>query len=339
MSKQRSAVLPGKQQQLVVQDVDIPTPGANELLIRTHSAAFNPVDYKIQEMGRFFEEFPRVLGFDAAGTVEAVGSDVKGYAKGDKVFAFIPTFAVSGATTVYGGFQQYTLVGDVATAKLPDNIDFDSASTIPLTLSTAADGLYNFLKIKAPWENSSVSDEYLLVWGGASSVGQAAIQLAKAVGYKVIATASKSGHETLKKLGADFTIDYNDKDVVEQISNITEGKLSLVYDSISTAETIPLVLKTLPNGGKVSFVQLTPETVKIDCPSNITYARAFAATVYTSHKELGGKLFQWVAKALADGRYKPNPVELRKGGVDAVQATLDFYKKEGIRGKKFVLNP
>lgn len=336
---QKSAVLVGKGKPLEVQETAIPKPGPGQILVKIHSAAFNPVDWKIQKTGRFFETFPRVIGGDIAGTVEDVGPNVTRFKKGDKVFSFVPYLGSQEPTTALGGFQQYSLTAaEGATGLVPDGVSLDAASTVPLAFSTAADGLYNFLHLDKPSAGGK-SSEPVLVWGGASSVGQFAIQLLKNAGYKVIATASKSGHSDLKSLGADVVLDYHDSDVVKQIGKAADGKLKIAYDSISNEHTIPSVLKSLPEGGKAAFTQLTPETAKVDCPSNIEYVRVFAGTLQAQHKDLGQELFDWASKALGDGSLKGNPVKVREGGVEAVQDTLDLYQKEGIQNAKFVINP
>lgn len=359
---QRTAVLPAKFANLVVQETEVPTPGPGEVLVKVHAAAVNPVDvstettsrgefvdgrtdfaqYKIQKAGRFYETFPRCLGGDVAGTVESVGSGVDAFKKGDRVFAYVAYFGQE-ATTKYGGFQQYTLVTDAATGILPDKVDFDAGSTVPLAFSTVVDGFYNFLELERPSTASGAGqqtrDEYVLVWGGASSVGQFAIQLAKQAGYRVVTTASRSGHARLAALGADVTLDYHDADIVDQVLATVEGKLSRVYDAIAAATTIRAIAACLPDGGKVAFTQLTPETAKVPYPNNIAWTRVFAGSVLSSHKDLGRELFGWASEALADGRLEPNPVELRTGGLEGIQATLDLYEKEGIQGRKFVLNP
>lgn len=189
----KAAIIPEKFAKFIVKETSIYEPTGSELLIKVHSAAVNPVDYKIQEKGRFFDDFPRVLGSDVAGVVEDVGPEQKRFKKGDKVFSFVPIFMAKGGITDYGAFQQYTLSQEHATAILPEGTSFDSASTIPLALSTAADGFYDFLGLDLPQKDPKSKGEWLLVWGGASSVGQYAIQLAVASGYKVVTTASKSG--------------------------------------------------------------------------------------------------------------------------------------------------
>lgn len=335
----QSAQIPAKHANLILTTQDIPTPTGSQLLIKIHSAAINPIDYKIQKAGRFFETFPRVLGSDAAGIVEAVGPDVKKFTKGDRVISFVPIFMQPGAECRFGCFQEYTLTEEVGTAVLPENVGFDEGCTIPLALCTAAEGMYSFLDLAKPSDKPEPKNEWLLIWGGSASVGQFAIQLAKASGYKVVTTASPAGHEWLKKLGADVVVDYRDDNVFAEIEKATGGKLTMLYDAISTKATIEQGLKCLPNGGKISYVQLTPETAEVACPENIKYLRVFAGNLLGNNKPLGYEIMAWVGKALESGQLRGNPVKTREGGLHGLQASLDHYQKEGINGAKYVFNP
>lgn len=271
--------------------------------------------------------------------VVKVGPEQKRFKEGDKVFSFVPIFHNKGGITDFGGFQQYTLTGEATTALLPENTSFDCASTIPLALSTASDGLFGFFGLDIPSGKAQAKDEWLLVWGGASSVGQFAIQFAVASGYKVIATASKSGHSNLKKLGATEVVDYHDSDVISQILKATNDKLRLVYDAVSTKESVKLTLEALPNGGKIAYTQMSPDALGIETASNITYQRVYAGHLYGLKQALGRKVFDWAHDALKDGSLVCNPVKLRSGGIDAVQEILDDHRENGISNVKYVINP
>ena len=333
----KASIIPAKFAQLVVKQTAVPTPKGNEILLKIHSAAINPVDYKIQKMGRFFEDFPRVLGSDVAGVVEQVGPEQKKFKKGDRVFSFIPIFASPKGETSFGGFQQYSLTYESGTGILPENITFDQGSTLPLALATAADGLYGFLKLAPPSSSPKDTGETVLVWGGASAVGQAAIQLLIASGYKVIATASSQWTDELKKLGATEVFDYKSASVVDEIKKKYE--LKYIYDSISVADSIKANIALLPNGGKIAFTQLTPETAKIECPDSISWVRVFAGSLVDYRADLGRTIFDWTSQALSAGNLQPNRVEVRDGGLDTLQDSFDHYEKNGIRFGKYVIHP
>lgn len=341
----KAAILPAKFAQIAVQEIATPNPQPGLLLVKVHSSAFNPIDYKIQKTGRFFDIFPRVIGGDVAGVVEAVGEGISNFKRGDRVLTFAPYLVgVPGhEDTDCGGFQQYTIAMPQVTTPISDKVSFDEACTIPLAFCTAADGFYNFLNLQRPTDGPpKPQNEWVLVWGGSSSVGQYAIQLAHQGGYKVITTASSSAHDSLKNLGAEVCVDYRDPDVVQHILSATAGDLKTAYDAISEEHTIPLVLACLAKGGKAAFVQKTPENglAGKSPPKNVEYIRVFAGNLIGKDKDtLGKEMFEWIGKALADGRLRGNPVELINGGLKGVQATLDLYQKQGISGKKFVMRP
>lgn len=335
----RGAYLVGKQViPLEIKTAEIPKPGEGEILIKNASIAFNPVDWKVQYGGRFIEKFPAVIGGDSAGTVEAVGPGVKNFKTGDRVFAFSSVYLT--LQSKYGAFQEYTIAYAVAATHIPESMSFDSASTIGLGVATAAHGLFHrdFLNLSRPSGSLELPKQTgidVLIWGGASSVGHYAIQLASQAGYTVYATASPRHHDKLITLGAAKVFDYNSTSVIEDIKKAAP-KLSLVYDTIAESSTIKQSVDVLQNGGTISTT-LPPQ---IEIPSNIQVKQVFATVLQTSDKDLGSWLFnEYLEVALQNGRFVPNAVELRPGGIDGIQAVLTEYKEKGISGAKFVVNP
>ncbi|OLL23885.1 ARS-binding protein 2, partial [Neolecta irregularis DAH-3] len=179
MSNQASFLLE-KHGKFAIQNTELYTPAANEVVIKVIAAAINPVDWKITDYGIFVTSYPCILGSDVAGVVESIGSDVSNVKKGDRVLALCAGL-VSGAK--YGGFQRYVPVYSHCVTKIPDAIGFDEASAIPLAIATAAVGFFepDGLQLERPSSKPAMPKERkqtLLVWGGASSVGVMAIQLA-----------------------------------------------------------------------------------------------------------------------------------------------------------------
>ena len=341
-----ASVYPSLKGQFEVQTVDTPEPRENEVLIKTQYAALNPVDYKIQRVGRFFDTFPRVLGGDVSGTIAKVGSGVSNLKEGDKVTAFLPLFAPEPSTRV-GGFQEYTIARVPAIAKVPDNVSLADASTIPLAFSTAVDGLdYLGLDLKQLKSEPAPKrdDDILLIWGGASSVGQYAVQLANFLGYKVITTASARHHESLKSLGADVTLDYNKPDINDAVVAALNGApLKSVYDSIATEDVIKAVHEILAKankgnsaGAKTAFTAQTPETVNVTWDQG-EWRRVFAATVQTDKSALGQFTFNWLTGVLESGKFKTNPSKVSFKGVENAQKAIDDYAENGTSGVKLVL--
>lgn len=192
--------------------------------------AINPVDYIKQEIGNFifsWIKYPFVLGPDVAGEVVEIGSSVTRFKIGDRVLGQAVGMDEKRNTSAEGGFQSYTVLLAHMASPIPSTLSYEQASVLPLGLSTAACGL--FQKDQLALQHPSVPankpvGKTLIVWGGSSSVGSNAIQLAVAVGYEVITTASPKNFDYVRKLGAKQVFDYESKTVVEDIVKAMEGK-------------------------------------------------------------------------------------------------------------------
>jgi NADPH2:quinone reductase len=172
-------------------ELPVPSPSGRDLRVRVEAVSVNPVDYKTRKTET---AAPRVLGWDAAGTVDAVGSDCSLFKPGDAVY-------YAGDITRPGSNSQFQLVDERIVGRKPKSLDFAQAAAIPLTAITAWEAFFDRLKV--------VSQRAILIIGGAGGVGSIGIQLAKIAQLKVIATASRP--ETIawcKALGADHTLDH-----------------------------------------------------------------------------------------------------------------------------------
>lgn len=182
-------------------DVELPTPkpGARDLLVRVEAVSVNPVDTKLRAPKPQVETQPKVLGYDAAGVVEAVGSAVTAFKPGDAVY-------YAGDVTRAGSNAQFQLVDERLAARKPASLDFAAAAALPLTAITAWELLFQ----RMPYDAEHGGDgKSLLVIGGAGGVGSIAIQLARRAGFIVIATASRPETiEWCKRLGAHHAIDH-----------------------------------------------------------------------------------------------------------------------------------
>lgn len=184
-----------------LQDVELPRPEPRErdLLVRIEAVSVNPVDTKVRAPKPQVEAQPKVLGYDAAGIVEAVGKDVTLFKPGDAVY-------YAGDITRPGSNAQYQLVDERIVAAKPAALDFAQAAALPLTAITAWELLFQRMPFDADGVDKGTS---LLIIGGAGGVGSIAIQLAHRAGFTVIATASRP--ETVawcRKMGADHVVDH-----------------------------------------------------------------------------------------------------------------------------------
>jgi NADPH2:quinone reductase len=186
-------------QSLVDVELPLPAPGAHDLRVRVEAVSVNPVDTKIRAPKAQVEAQPKVLGYDAAGVVDAVGDAVTLFKPGDAVW-------YAGDVTRSGSNAQYQLVDERIAGRKPVSFDFAHAAALPLTAITAWELLFQRMRLDADGADRGKS---LLIIGGAGGVGSIAIQLARRAGLVVIATASRP--ETVawcKQMGAQHVIDH-----------------------------------------------------------------------------------------------------------------------------------
>jgi NADPH2:quinone reductase len=157
-------------QSLVDVELPKPVPGAHDLLVRVEAVSVNPVDTKVRSPKPQVEAQPKVLGYDAAGVVEAIGSAVTSFTPGDAVY-------YAGDVTRAGSNAQFQLVDERLVARKPATLDFAAAAALPLTAITAWELLFQ----RMPYDPDRGGDgKSLLIIGGAGGVGSIAIQLARA---------------------------------------------------------------------------------------------------------------------------------------------------------------
>lgn len=183
-------------------DVELPKPvlaNGHDLLVRVEAVSVNPVDTKIRSPKPQTEAQPKVLGYDAAGVVEAVDADVTRFKPGDAVY-------YAGDVTRQGSNAEYQLVDERLAGNKPESLDFAQAAALPLTTITAWELLFQRMPFDA---DNGGKGKTLLIIAGAGGVGSIAIQLARRAGFTVIATASRA--ETVawcKTMGAHHVIDH-----------------------------------------------------------------------------------------------------------------------------------
>lgn len=181
--------------------------------------AINPIDRLKQEKGNFLYswlKYPAILGIDLAGEVVEVGKGVTRFKVGDRVLGFANGVDKARNKHAECAFQLYTVLAENLVSQIPDGMSFEQAAAIPLGAASAAAGLYEKDQLGLPYPSLSPTPtgKFLIIWGGSTSVGCNAIQLAAASGFQVIATCSPRNFDLCKNLGASYTFDYNSKTVV-----------------------------------------------------------------------------------------------------------------------------
>lgn len=205
----------GSKDELKEMEVPNPVPTAHQVVVEVKATSINPIDWKLREgyLQKMMPwQFPIILGWDVAGVITEVGSEVIDWKVGDEVFA-------RPDTTRFGTYAEYTLVDDHLLARKPASISWEEAAAVPLAGLTAYQALFTHGNLK--------KGEKVLIHAGAGGVGIYAIQLAKQAGAYVITTASERNHELLTSLGADEVIDYRNTKFEEVLSDI-----DVVFDTM-----------------------------------------------------------------------------------------------------------
>jgi NADPH:quinone reductase-like Zn-dependent oxidoreductase len=200
-------------------DLPVPRVGPNGVLVKVHAASVNPVDWKLRE-GLLHAVmpvvFPVIWGCDLSGMVTEVGPSVTLFKPGDEVYGMKDGYV---AKTYRGTYAEYVVVPEKSLAAKPKTLSHEEAAAVPLTALTAWQAMVNQGKLKP--------GQRVLIHAGSGGVGVMAIQIAKAFGAYVAATASTGNQDLLRELGADLAIDY----IREKIGRL-RPKFDLVLDGI-----------------------------------------------------------------------------------------------------------
>lgn len=336
MSNQ-AAYLDGKGQTLRVADAELPKPNADEVIIKNHAIAINPVDWKVQDSGMFIQKWPVVLGCDVSGEIHDIGSNVKNFKKGDRVTAHCTSLATQDPRN--GAFQLYSATPAAITAKIPETTSYSEAVVIPLALDTAAAGLYGsrqdgFMGLEKPTLTPTQSGKTLVVYGASSSVGALVIQLAVASGVYVIAVASERNHEFCRTLGASETFDYKSSSIVDDVHKAVKASEPRnfigVYDTISNADSYKITVPIMEKAGAGNLAVTLPGPKSV--PEAVKVGNVFGITPVT-HPVWES----YVPEALQQGKLRcvPEPLVVGKG-LENVQKGCD-KNKEGVSAKKVVI--
>ncbi|KAF2710009.1 GroES-like protein [Pleomassaria siparia CBS 279.74] len=365
-----AAFLTAKNTPLKIQPSTYTAPRENELVVKNHAVAINPYDTIIQAAPNLvvsWVKLPFVLGTDVAGEVVEVGPNVTRFNIGDRVVAHAAALDKRVNRACEGGFQEYTVVRTNMTSAIPESVSYEAASVVPLGLSTAACALFmdDYLALPLPttFPVTTRSGKTLLVWGGSTSVGCNAIQLATAAGYDVVTTASPKNHGYLKTLGAIAVFDYKSASVVSDIvalydkeNRVSAGAMSMGSNSlkpcIDILAAVPgrkflaqasMDLPPFPKGaldfpaflaGMLSTVVC--EQVKLRTKG--VQSKMLNGSDVVANGSIGKGIYEdFLPSALAEGRFVCAPEPQVVGhGLDKVGEAMELSKK-GVSLRKLVV--
>ena len=220
----------GNSDVLNYETVEKPVPQADEVLIKVHVAAVNPVDWKIRE--GFGEQLglklPFVPGCEIAGTIEETGADVKNFQTGDAVFGYL-------SLQRNGGYAEYAIAKTNEIILKPESLDDENAAAIPVGALTSWQAIFDLGKLDG--------GQKILIHGASGGVGSMAVQLAKWKGAFVIGTASGKNEEFVKSLGADEFVDYTKTKFETVVKDV-----DVVFDTVG-GDTLERSFQVLKKGG------------------------------------------------------------------------------------------
>lgn len=307
-----------------IQSIEMPIPKIidNEILVKIHAVALNPVDYKLAENHNSKWTYPHILGLDGAGEVLAVGeNNPKNFKIGERVF-------FHNDLTKNGTFAEIAKVKSNVVTRIPDSVSYEAAASILCSGLTAYQAMYRKLSL--------IGKRTVLIHAGAGGVGGIDIQLAKHSGLTVITTVSKKKIDFAKKLGADFVIDYHNEDVNQVINKITNGLgVDLIINTVG-GQTVQDDLKRLAYNGGIVTILNTPDVTDYDLHAKgQSILTLNLGGVHQSNNEsqlndlatMSDELIQLVSKGIVD------PMITETINLEDIPAGLERIKQHKTIGK------
>jgi len=294
---------------LEVTELPLPEPKKGQLRVKVKAASINPIDGKIRQGQMKMitgSRFPKQVGGDFAGVVDAVGEGVTRFKAGDEVFGMCPGFGG-------GAYAEYALSTDSALGLKPPEISFEQAASLPVVTLAARVGVRDVGKVQ--------KGTRILINGCTGGVGLIALQIAKHLGAHVTGTCSKAGLSIARENGADEIFDYREVDVTKR-----PERYDVIYDLAGTLP-FPKARALLTPGGL--FVDPTP------APGTLIQSFLFNPFRAQKHKFVlaspSVELMDWMREGLAKGQLKP--VINRVFKLSEVQEATRYAERGGVIGK------
>lgn len=284
----------------VFETANLPIPQIlpNHVLIQVMATSVNPVDYKIRQgaVADIAPDFPAVLHGDVAGVVEAVGEGVTAFEPGDEVYA-----CAGGVKGLGGALAEYMLADVNLVAHKPKSLTMAEAAALPLVSITAWEGLIERAKVQP--------GQRLLVYGATGGVGHIGVQLAKWAGatvYALVSTVEKAA--LAHKLGADFTINYQEQPVEEFVAEHTDGQgFDVVFDTVGNDNLQNAFKAAKLNGTVVSLVSLSQQDLTLLHAKGLTLHLVYMLIplLYGVGRVRHGEILSQLAQRVDEGNVRP----------------------------------
>lgn len=311
----------GQIENLKIDEVAIPRPLVDEVLIKVQAVGLNPVDVSLIHSGNPNWSYPHILGLDVAGIVMGVGANVKKIKVGDRV-------AYHGDLTKQGGFAQYAIAKANIMAPIPDNVTFEEAAALPCAGMTAYQAIFR----KIPRDMIQT----ILIHGGNGAVGGFAIQLAKSLGWTVFTTCSKENFDHVKSIGADYAIDYHTQDITKEVLRLTsKDGVDAIINTVSKQSAEQDLERLAFNGHLVCIAgvadnQLVQPFTKAISVHEIALGGAHSSNNLRAQADLSTMLRALLEKVAAK---EIDPLISEIVTLEGIPAALQKIKGRHVRGK------
>jgi len=331
---------------IVAHDVPVIKLGPHEVIVKVSAVALNPIDSKM--VGDFLTP-GAISGFDVAGTIVAIGNDVKKDLKlGDRVCGLAE--GMNGLQPLAGGFAEYASCCDHLALKIPESMSFEAAAPAGTALASAGMSLFYSLKVPASLTSPADVPFWILINGGATSTGTMAIQIAKLCNLRPIVTCSPKNFALVKSFGAEAAFDYHTPNCATEIRAYTRNSLDYAIDCITSEATMKLCYAAIGRaGGKYCALDPYPtrmHTRKVISPDWILATKVkgttsewpepFAFKPDIDVKRFAEAFFDEVRDLLLNGKLRFHPPRKCDGGFEGILDGLNIIRRGEVSGEKLV---
>ena len=302
--------------------IPVPAPGPGEVLIRVAYAGINPADWKDREgyFSQFYDvRFPHIVGFDASGTIAAVGEGVTGFAPGDRVLT-VSAHGQGGQ----GSYAEYLPVPADRVAAIPDALSLEQAAVLPVASLTAWQALHDEERGRLQ------AGQSVLINGGAGGVGTFAVQFARLGGARVAATCSAANADYVRGLGADLAVDYQQGGLPDAIARWSAGGVDLLVDAVGP-DSLPEPSRLVRPGGRLVSIATLNRDGDIEALAAAAAAQGIHRIFAVMNDENSGPRLSAIAAQAARGELRLPPI--RTFELAEVAAAHRLIETGHVRGK------
>ncbi|KAK3168648.1 hypothetical protein OEA41_005096 [Lepraria neglecta] len=341
---QWAVVVNGDDKVIIWNDAPCPALAPDQSYIRTDAVAVNPSDTKMR--GDFVTPFG-ILGTDYAGTVIAVGSDVKDMAVGDRICG--SQHAMNAHTPDRGAFGQYNVSAGRVWLRLPPPMSTEGGASLGAGIGTAGLAIK---QLGLPLPNAPVAKPVkVLVYGGSTATATVAMQLLRLANLVRIATCSPKNFDLVKSNGAEEVFDYRDQEFAGKIRASTKGNLKYALDCITTVESTSACFNAIGRaGGK--YVSLDPFSTYVATRKVVSADWVLGPTIFGDGstwpppprrpgsdevRRFSADLFAIAQKLIDEGKLRHHPLHVLDGGLEAVLEGMELVKSGALSAQKIVV--